>query len=90
MSALADLTSKAYCQRKRAEGQGHKQALLALARRRVNVLEAIFRAAPEDRLPYDALVPLERRHVAATATAPQVCTAVARPIANQLVSRAEL
>lgn len=35
--------SKAYYQRKRNEGKGHKQALLALARRRVNVVWAMIR-----------------------------------------------
>ncbi|WP_371502896.1 IS110 family transposase [Kitasatospora sp. NBC_00374] len=47
LSALSSLkscpASKAYYQRKRAEGKGHKQALLALARRRVNVLWAMIR-----------------------------------------------
>lgn len=47
LSALASLkscpASKAFYQRKRAEGKGHKQALLALARRRVNVLWAMIR-----------------------------------------------
>ncbi len=47
LSALASLkccpASKAYYQRKRSEGKGHKQALLALARRRVNALWAIIR-----------------------------------------------
>ncbi|MGW2426706.1 IS110 family transposase [Streptomyces sp. NPDC001709] len=47
LSALASLkccpASKAYYQRKRSEGKGHKQALLALARRRVNVLWAMIR-----------------------------------------------
>lgn len=41
LSAMASLrscpVSKAYYRRKRSEGKGHKQALLALARRRVNV-----------------------------------------------------
>lgn len=35
--------SKAYYDRKRNEGKSHKQALLALARRRVNVLWAMIR-----------------------------------------------
>lgn len=47
LSALASLkscaASKAYYQRKRGEGKGHKQALLALARRRINVLWAMIR-----------------------------------------------
>ncbi|MFJ2350158.1 IS110 family RNA-guided transposase [Streptomyces antimycoticus] len=47
LSALSSLkscpASKAFYQRKRAEGKGHKQALLALSRRRVNVLWAMIR-----------------------------------------------
>ncbi|TQE15543.1 IS110 family RNA-guided transposase [Streptomyces ipomoeae] len=47
LSALSSLkscpASKAFYARKRAEGKGHKQALLALARRRVNVLWAMIR-----------------------------------------------
>ncbi len=48
LSAMVSLrgcpASKAYHDRKRgAEGKGHQQALLALARRRVNVLWAIIR-----------------------------------------------
>jgi transposase len=35
--------SRAYYQRKRAEGKRHRQAVLALARRRVNVLWAMLR-----------------------------------------------
>lgn len=35
--------SKAFYDRKRAEGKRHRQAVLALARRRVNVLWAILR-----------------------------------------------
>ena len=35
--------SKAYYDRKRSEGKGHKQAVLALARRRLNVLWAMIR-----------------------------------------------
>ncbi len=35
--------SKRYYQRKRAEGKSHKQAVLALARRRLNVLWALLR-----------------------------------------------
>ncbi|MGW4007969.1 IS110 family transposase [Streptomyces sp. NPDC004763] len=35
--------SKAYYDRKRKEGKGHKQAVIALARRRVNVLWAMIR-----------------------------------------------
>ena len=58
LSALASLkscpASKAYYQRKRNEGKGHKQALLALARRRVNVLWAMIR----DRERYHASPPV--------------------------------
>ncbi|WP_373684961.1 IS110 family transposase [Streptomyces lunaelactis] len=36
-------TSKAFYDRKRAEGKGHKQAVIALARRRLNVLWALIR-----------------------------------------------
>ena len=47
LSAMVSTTtcpaSKVYYQRKRAEGKGHKQALLALARRRLNVLWAMIR-----------------------------------------------
>lgn len=35
--------SRAYYDRKRREGKSHKQALLALARRRINVLWAMLR-----------------------------------------------
>ena len=40
--------SKAFYERKRAEGKRHRQAVLALARRRVNVLWAMLR----DQQPY--------------------------------------
>lgn len=47
LSAMVSITtrpaSKAYYQRRRSEGKGHKQALLALARRRLNVLWAMMR-----------------------------------------------
>jgi transposase len=43
-----DPTSRAFYDRKRAEGKRHHQALIALARRRVNVLHAILRT----RTPY--------------------------------------
>jgi transposase len=47
LSAMVSITtcpaSKAFYQRKRSEGKGHKQALLALARRRLNVLWAMIR-----------------------------------------------
>jgi transposase len=45
-----DQTSKTYYTRKRAEGKTHHQAVLALARRRVNVQHAILR----NRTPYQA------------------------------------
>jgi transposase len=44
-----DTTSKTYYRRKRSEGKTHHQAVLALARRRVNVLHAIMR----NRRPYE-------------------------------------
>ncbi|WP_218002722.1 transposase [Nocardia brevicatena] len=44
-----DDTSHAYYRRKRTEGKNHHQAVLALARRRVNVLHAILR----NRQPYN-------------------------------------
>jgi transposase len=47
LSAMASVrtctASQAYYGRKRNEGKGHKQALLALARRRANVLWAMIR-----------------------------------------------
>lgn len=44
MSSLKSCpASRTYYARKRAEGKGHKQALLALARRRINVLWAMIR-----------------------------------------------
>lgn len=49
-----DPASRTYYDRKRAEGKRHHQALIALARRRVNVLYAILR----DRQPYQARPPL--------------------------------
>lgn len=48
-----DPTSKTFYARKRAEGKSHHQALIALARRRVNVLHAMLR----DRRPYQARPP---------------------------------
>jgi transposase len=50
VAASCDPASKAYYKRKRAEGKTHHQAVLSLARRRVNVLHAILRT----RTPYDA------------------------------------
>lgn len=49
IAAGCDLTSKTYYARKRSEGKTHHQAVLALARRRVNVLHAILC----NRTPYD-------------------------------------
>lgn len=49
-----DPTSRAFHDRKRSEGKRHHQALIALARRRVNVLYAIVR----DREPYRTRPPL--------------------------------
>ncbi|GHI01753.1 transposase [Streptomyces cellostaticus] len=46
--------SKAYYDRKRKEGKGHKQAVLALARRRTNVLWAMIR----DKTPFQVAPPL--------------------------------
>lgn len=36
-------TSQTFYERKRHEGKSHKQALIALARRRINVIWAILR-----------------------------------------------
>lgn len=46
----SDPASRAFYDRKRAEGKRHHQALIALARRRINVLYAMLR----DRQPYQA------------------------------------
>ena len=43
VAITCDPTSKAYYRRKRTEGKTHHQAVLALARRRVNVLHAVLR-----------------------------------------------
>lgn len=46
LSALASLpspASRAFYQRKRGEGKKHRQALISLARRRMNVLWAMLR-----------------------------------------------
>ncbi|WP_405907864.1 MULTISPECIES: IS110 family transposase [unclassified Streptomyces] len=53
-SIQRDPASRAFYDRKRAEGKRHHQALIALARRKVNVLYAILR----DRHPYQARPPL--------------------------------
>ena len=42
-AALHDPVSRAYYDRKRAEGKRHNQALIALARRRCDVLYAMLR-----------------------------------------------
>jgi len=44
-----DPASKTFYQRKRAEGKRHHQALIALARRRVNVIHAMLRNRTEYR-----------------------------------------
>jgi transposase len=43
-NALADSESRAFYDRKRAEGKRHNQAVIALARRRVNVVWAILQS----------------------------------------------
>jgi transposase len=43
VAIACDEASKAYYRRKRSEGKTHHQAVLALARRRVNVLHAMLR-----------------------------------------------
>ena len=48
-AARTDPASRAYYDRKRAEGKHHRQAILALARRRLNVLWAMLR----DHMPYE-------------------------------------
>jgi transposase len=48
-AAPTDPASRAYYDRKRAEGKHHRQAVLALARRRLNVLWAMLR----DHTPYE-------------------------------------
>jgi transposase len=52
LAALSSLknspSSRTFYDRKRAEGQSHKQALIALARRRINVIWAMLR----DHTPY--------------------------------------
>jgi transposase len=50
-----DPASKAYYRRKRSEGKTHHQAVLALARRRVNVLHAILRHRTPYRPPHATL-----------------------------------
>ena len=57
LAALSSLknspASRAFYDRKRAEGKSHKQALIALARRRINVLWAMLR----DRTTYQEPLP---------------------------------
>ena len=57
LAALSSLknspASRTYYDRKRGEGKSHKQALIALARRRINVLWAMLR----DHTPYQEPVP---------------------------------
>lgn len=53
-SIQRDPTSRAYYDRKRAEGKRHHQALIALGRRKVNVLYAMLR----DRQPFQVRPPL--------------------------------
>ncbi|MFI9080876.1 transposase [Streptomyces sioyaensis] len=54
-SIQRDSTARTYSDRKRAEAKRHHQALIALARRKVNVLYAILR----DRQPVQARPPLQ-------------------------------
>jgi transposase len=49
-AALTDPLSRACYDRKRAQGKMHNQALIALARRRYDVIDAMLR----DGTPYDA------------------------------------
>lgn len=53
-SIQRDPTSRTFYDRKRSEGKRHHQALIALVRRKINVLYAILR----DRHPYGARPPL--------------------------------
>ena len=61
-ASLKDPTSRAYYDRKRAQGKKHNAALICLARRRVDVLYAMLR----DRAPYQ---PRTGQHPAPTADA---------------------
>lgn len=54
-ASLADPTSRAYYDRKRAQGKRHNAALICLARRRVDVIYAMLR----DRKPYQQPAPTE-------------------------------
>jgi hypothetical protein len=49
-AALADPVSRAYYDRKRAEGKRHNAALICLARRRCDALYAMLR----DKIPYQS------------------------------------
>ena len=62
-ASLADPTSRAYYDRKRAQGKKHNAALICLARRRTDVLFAMLR----DRTPYRAPAPIapEQSRIAA-------------------------
>ena len=60
VAAICCPVSKAFYQRKRAEGKSHKQAILALARRRLNVLWALIR----DHRTFEVVTP---NHAAAAA-----------------------
>jgi transposase len=52
-SILNDPVSRAYYQRKRAEGKSHSSALVALARRKVNILHAMLRTGTRYQPPAD-------------------------------------
>jgi hypothetical protein len=53
MSVRHDPNSRTFYDRKRAEGKRHTQAVIALARRRINVLWALIR----DRRLYEVTAP---------------------------------
>ncbi len=61
LSSMASLRSRpesrAYYERKRSEGKGHKQAVLSLVRRRANVRRAMIRGAC-----YQAAPPVTQGH----------------------------
>jgi hypothetical protein len=54
-ASLADLTSRAYYDRKRAQGKRHNAALICLARRRTDVIHAMLR----DHTHYQMPMPIE-------------------------------
>jgi transposase len=62
-ASLADPTSRAYYDRKRAQGKRHNAALICLARRRVDVIFAMLR----DRRPYQPASPAQPVSAAAAA-----------------------